>query len=177
MSALNLIGQRFGRLVVTKRARNDRHNQTRWVCVCECGTVKKVTSGMLRNGHARSCGCLNREMTAARFTKHGAARQGARSVEYGVWCHLRERCNNPRHSEYKNYGGRGIRVADRWLVGEDGKHPFICFLEDVGRRPRRGLSIDRRNNDLGYSKENCRWATRRQQNSNTRRSLRNRRAA
>lgn len=96
--------------------------------------------------------------------RHGATRQGV-PPEYRAWSRIRERCGNPKCKDYPDYGGRGIKVCDRWTL-------FSNFLADMGPHPGRGYEIDRVNNDLGYGPDNCRWATRLQQMGNTRRTRR-----
>jgi hypothetical protein len=113
-----------------------------------------------------SCGCFNRKLTSQMRTKHGHNRNNKqRSPEYYSWLALVERCTNPRHKNYKDYGGRGITVDASWI----GPHGFETFLTDMGTRPA-GCSIERKNNDGPYSKENCIWATQRAQTRNSRRS-------
>ena len=93
--------------------------------------------------------------------KHGFARPGKEAPEYRAWAALRNRCSNPNHDAYKNYGGRGIKVCERW-------NDFLAFLEDMGPRPSPKHSIDRINNDGNYEPDNCRWATRSEQCRNMR---------
>ncbi len=126
-----------------------------WNCVCCCGIERPVREYCLLFGKTKSCGCLTRG-----HLKHGHARTPSRpeSATYSCWSALKKRCNNPKNSWYRRYGGRGITVCERW-------DKFENFLEDMGPKPD-GLSIDRINNDLGYFKENCRWATSKEQNNN-----------
>lgn len=116
-----------------------------WVARCDCGTIEVV-----RALHGRSCGCEQREAA----TRHGL--EGTKV--YNVWGSMLQRCRNPRHRAFHNYGGRGIRVCDRWL-------DFRNFFADMGHAPA-GLTLDRINNDGHYSPENCRWATWSTQNRN-----------
>lgn len=113
----------------------------------------------LRRGLVVSCGCFRREFSKEKATTHGESVKGA-TTEYRIWAAMKRRCNNPNRPEWKDYGGRGITYCDRW-------EKFENFLDDMGRRPA-NHSLDRINNELGYSKENCRWATFKTQNNNKR---------
>jgi hypothetical protein len=121
---------------------------------CECGTDALIPFGQW--GVTRSCGCLKRETTIARSTKHGMAD----SSEYDIWAAMIQRATNPKNARYADYGGRGIGVCERWLE-------FANFYADMGPRPD-GRSLDRTDNDRGYSPENCRWATASEQRLNRR---------
>lgn len=156
-----MVGRRFGRLVVTGFADTVRRN-FRWNVVCDCGGSAIVMGYSLTGGSTRSCGCLTKERTAEQNkTLRQRRTHGKRKTpEYNSWDAMHRRCNDKKNIAYANYGGRGIRVSDRWSS-------FEVFLSDMGSRPE-GTSIDRINNDGNYEPGNCRWATRSQQAKNKR---------
>ncbi len=156
MSVKNLMGQKFGRLIVVKYAGSNKDRAATWECVCNCGQKTIVRGNHLCRGLIKSCGCLSSEMTSKRMKTHGMTD----SRVYNTWEHIIARCNNPKIQNYKRYGGRGITVCKRWLK-------FINFLKDMGEPPT-GYSIDRIDNNKGYCKKNCKWSTRKEQQRNTR---------
>ena len=160
MSA-KLIGQCFGRLTVLRQAPS-RNGHRYWLCRCECGGACFPTTGGLRSGKTRSCGCLKREPTTSGRLVHGDNRKGQRSPEYRAYANMKNRCYNPKYPGYKNYGGRGIAVIDRW------KNSYAAFLECVGRRPSPRHSLDRINNSRDYGPGNVRWTTIAAQRRNSR---------
>lgn len=122
-----------------------------WVCRCECGNQVSVRAKYLNNGDTRSCGCLQRETVAAMNKSHGLfSGRSEWPKGYAIWSQMKDRCCNPRNKRYKDYGGRGIKVCDRWL------DRFDIFISDMGEPPQ-GFSIERVKNDEGYSPDNCKW--------------------
>lgn len=160
-------GQRYGRWVILSVSRRGR--VTFAVCRCECGTEREIDSGSLRRARraSRSCGCLAAELLSAAATKHGHAstRRGP-TTEYRIWRGVIGRCCAPATKAYRNYGGRGIAVCDRWR----GPNGFVNFLADMGPRPA-GKSIDRIDVNGNYEPSNCRWATAIEQGRNKRDSI------
>jgi len=152
--------QRYGRLIVIEEAGRNLCGHRRFECRCDCGTVRVATACDLRSGHTRSCGCLAREMLSRRRTTHGYSRGDKRSPEYSAWAGMIQRCTNPRNDSYKRYGGRGIKVCERW------RNSFADFRADVGERPGPGYSLDRTENDGHYEPGNARWATLQMQSRN-----------
>lgn len=157
VKAEDRIGQKFGRLTVVSVAGKSKHGRAVLSCECSCGNFTEVECGNLVTGSSQSCGCLHREGVAALHTSHGLSK----SAEYGIWARMLQRCTNLNDSSYPDYGGRGITVCPEWFSFEN-------FYADMGPRPSKDHSIDRKGNDGPYCKENCRWATKKEQCNNQR---------
>lgn len=172
MKLIDIKGQKFGRLLVLEKSPTPRM----WRCVCDCGNEVLVTGPNLRQ-HTKSCGCLKLDWAAemgsnktfiaersTKITKHGAKRRGAATVEYKTWLGMKRRCYDTKYKDFPNWGGRGIRVCERWL------HDFTAFLSDMGPRPEGKYSIDRKDPNGDYEPKNCRWVLDSTQGSENKRS-------
>ena len=135
------------------------------LCVCDCGQKGKYRLPSLKNGHVKSCGCLSKEVTAARNFKHGQALRNNQSGAYRSWCRMITRCTNPSIKEFKHYGGKGISVCAEWMDS------FESFYKYMGDRPKY-YTIERIDSKKNYEPGNVRWATQREQTRNTTRSVR-----
>jgi hypothetical protein len=153
----DLSGKTFGRLTAIERVYIPFASHAMWKCKCDCGTEKVIAGSSLRRGNIRSCGCFNQECRRERMTTHGMTK----SPEHKIWDAMRQRCDTESNIHYHNYGGRGIKVCERWSRFEN-------FFADMGERPGKHYSIDRINNDGNYEPENCRWTVRIVQARNTR---------
>lgn len=144
-----LLGRRFGKLTVVERTGSNKRHNALWKCRCDCGNETLVSSPLLIKGRTKSCGCLT-------VATHGES--GSRT--YRIWNHMKQRCSNPNTKQWMDYGGRGIRVCERWEKYEN-------FLADMGIAPPR-LTLERGNANGNYEPENCRWATYAEQSRNKR---------
>jgi len=158
-------GLRFGRWTLVREVTTGARYRRRAIFRCDCGSEQERDISDVRTGHSLSCGCYGREESVRRFTTHGERSRdivGGQTPEYLAWLAMKARCRNVNNSSYSNYGGRGIRVCDRWCES------FEAFLTDVGRKPTPTHSLDRINNDGNYEPGNVRWATRHEQRVNQR---------
>lgn len=161
----DLTGRRFGRWTVISRATEITRRPV-WNCRCDCGTEKKVRGATLINGESRSCGCLQRELLSERVKRHG----GFGTRLYAIWNSMRQRCNNPKHHAYENYGGRGIHICPEW----DDFGVFRAWAYSMGYDDNANYgdcTLDRIDVDKDYSPDNCRFVSMHVQSCNRRDSI------
>lgn len=150
---IDLTGQRFGRLVVLEEAPKNKREGPSWVCRCDCGNICVAHRKELRRGDTKSCGCWKKETLKNRGAKHNKKTQKS-------WRGMMNRCYDSKDKRYPYYGGRGIKVCDKW-------HNFENFYEDMGDKPE-GLTLERVNTNGDYEPSNCKWATWKEQHQNQR---------
>lgn len=159
---VDVTNQRFGLLVALKPSeQRGPDGSVYWSCSCDCGGSIETSVNRLRTGTTRSCGCLQEQQRKYGSITHGHSMGGQVSPTYAAWANMINRCTNPQNPEYEHYGGRGVRVCQKWLDS------FQEFLFDMGEKPE-GYLLDRENNNGHYIPENCRWVDYSTSNKNRR---------
>lgn len=171
------VGKKINKWTILEEVPREKGKKKEFICRCDCGTVAKKKSYEVYSGHTTNCGCVRREKNVKRnkskkqkeaVKKAWVERRGGEeknlkdNPEYSSWAHMKYRCYNKNCKQYKDYGGRGIKVCDRWLDS------FQNFFKDMGRRPEGNYSLERVDNNKGYSPDNCVWADRITQRNNQR---------
>lgn len=155
----DIAGQKFGMLTAIKPIGKNSQGRTLWECRCDCGSVASFVVSDIVRGHTKSCGCLKREMAKQRMTRHGKSNTRL----YRIWVGMKKRIYNPNEAYYSDYGGRGLKMCQEWT------NDFESFyLWAISNGYADNLSIDRKDNDIGYFPDNCKWSTPKEQANNRR---------
>lgn len=159
----DLVGRKFNMLTVIREDGKDKNGRIMWLCKCDCGNYHRTSSKYLLNGDSTSCGCRRTEILKKQSELTATHRMTGTRI-HGIWLGMKHRCENPKNSSYKNYGGRGIKVCAEWQT-------FINFYNwSITNGYAEDLTIDRINNDGNYEPSNCRWIDRKSQSNNTRKN-------
>lgn len=166
MAVIDMTGQKCNRLLVLKRVKNDNNGNAQWLCKCDCGRFRVVNGGRIRSGKTKSCGCLQKDV-ARKITQENSAFAKSIGKKYqreirGRYYSIKQRCYNPNNIEYNHYGGRGITMCEEWL-----NEPNNFYEWAISNGFKKHLTLDRIDNNKGYSPDNCRWVSREIQNKNT----------
>lgn len=160
--AVDLTGYVFGRLVVVKCVGNSKDNHKLWLCKCKCGNEVNVASNSLIQGRTKSCGCIALEHTI-NIGKKSATHHKRNTRLYTIWSNMKQRCMNKKHTRYKDYGKRNIKICNEW------KNDFEAFYNwAINNGYNESLTLDRINNNGNYEPSNCRWTTYKEQRHNRR---------
>ena len=152
-----MVGGIFGRLRVIKELGRTPDQKKLWKCMCECGGHAIAPTGALRSGNTKSCGCLQKEITIRRSTKHDFAHRDKPHLLFWVWSSMLQRCINEKNKKYPAYGGRGILLCSEWIISAQA---FIAWALENGWSP--GKQLHRKNNDDCYTPDNCIFITAKQ---------------